>query len=238
MTTSETPIATTASDADVLLRALPAFALLPEAVRGLVAGSFEVLELPFGTAIVREGEEADAFYVLASGTARVLKETAAGEEVPLNVLQRGDAFGETGLLDHTTRTATVRTSSPAQVLRLHSSVFASLARSHPEVRTAFEAMGRTRELSDFFRIYAGFSSLPNKALAQLLAGLEPVEVAAGEVVVREGEPAGAMYVIEEGRLRTYRRVDGADKDVAYIRKGDFFGERSLIRAEPRSASVE
>jgi HlyB family type I secretion system ABC transporter len=238
MTISELPTESTASEADVLLAALPAFALLPDAVRGLVAGSFELLELPFGAVIVREGEEADAFFVLASGSARVVKETSQGEEVALNVLQRGDAFGEAGLLGETTRTATVRTSSAAQVLRLHSSVFAALARSHPEVRTAFEAMGRTRELSDFFRIHAGFASLPNKALAQLITGLEEIEVAAGELVVREGDPPGPMFVIEEGRLRTFRMQDGARQDLAYLRKGDFFGERSLFRGEPRNASVE
>ena len=238
MSTSETRTETAAVEADVLLAALPAFALLPDGVRGLVAESFELLDLPFGAVIVREGEEADAFFVLASGSARVVKETAQGEEVALNVLQRGDAFGEAGLLDQTTRTATVRTSSAAQVLRLHSSVFAALARSHPEVRTAFEAMARTRELSDFFRIHAGFATLPNKALAQLITGLEEVEVAAGELVVREGDPPGPMFVVEEGRLRTFRMQDGAQQDLAYLRKGDFFGERSLFRGEPRNASVE
>ena len=62
-----------ASDADELLATLPAFALLPEDVRGLVAGSFDELELPFGATIVQEGDEADAFFVLALGSARVLK---------------------------------------------------------------------------------------------------------------------------------------------------------------------
>ena len=240
MTISDTAPDTAAVEADALLAALPAFALLPAAVRGLVAESFELLDLPFGAAIVREGEEADAFYVLASGSARVLTETASGDEVALSVLQRGDAFGEAGLLDErtTTRTATVRTSSAAQVLRLHSSVFGALARSYPEVRTAFEAMARTRELSDFFRIHAGFASLPNKALAQLITGLEEIKIAQDELVVREGDPPGPMFVVEEGRLRTFRMQDGAQQDVAYLRKGDFFGERSLFRGEPRNASVE
>ena len=51
MSPSDAP-AFAASEADVLLDALPAFALLPDAVRGLVAGSFELLEFPFGATIV------------------------------------------------------------------------------------------------------------------------------------------------------------------------------------------
>jgi ATP-binding cassette subfamily B protein len=227
-----------AFEADELLAALPAFALLTEDVRGLVADSFEVIDFPFGATIVREGDEADAFYVVANGSARVVKQAAGGEEVVLNVLHRGDPFGEAGLLEMTTRNATVRASSATQVLCLHRSVFVGLARSHPEVREAFETLVRARTLSNFFRINVGFATLPGEALAQLVSGLEEVEAAAGEVVVREGDSPGAMYVVEEGRLRAFRTVDGDRQDLAYLRKGDFFGERSAIRDEPRAASVE
>src|SRR6516165_4110744 len=132
MSTSEA----VASDVDELLATLPAFTLLPEDVRGLVAGSFDVLDLPFGATIVEEGDEADAFFVLALGSARVVKTSPNGEEVSLNTLHRGDTFGEAGLLEQTTRTATVRASSQVQVLRLHASVFDALSRLHPDVRSA------------------------------------------------------------------------------------------------------
>ena len=69
-------------------------------------------------------------------------------------------------------------------------------------------MARTRALWNFFRIHAGFRTLPNEALAQLVAGLERVEVAAGALVIREGDPPGPMYVVEEGRLRNFRTEGG------------------------------
>ena len=234
MSTSEA----VAFEADEFLATVPAFALLDEGVRGLVAESFDQLEFPFGATIVEEGDAADAFFVLTFGSARVLKLAANGEEVALNVLQSGDTFGEAGLLEDTTRNATVRSSSEVRVLRLHASVFAALARRHPEIRATFEALARTRALWNFFRIHAGFRTLPNEALAQLVAGLERVEVAAGTLVIREGDPPGPMYVVEEGRLRNFRTEDGAELDLAYLRKGDVFGERALFLGEPRAASVE
>src|SRR4051812_17124051 len=233
-----TPVEVVTDEAVGLLAALPAFAGLPDEVRSVVAGTFEVLDVPFGAAIVREGEPADSFYVLAAGTARVVKQTPDGGEVVLNVLRRGDPFGEGGLLDETTRSATVRASSAAQVLCLHRSVFSGLARSHPEVRDAFEALARTRTLSNFFRLNVGFATLPADALARLVNGFQPLAVAAGELVVREGDPPGAMFVVTQGRLRAFRTTDGVEKDVAYLRRGDFFGERSLIKREPRAAGVE
>jgi ATP-binding cassette subfamily B protein len=234
MSTSEV----VASDADELLATLPAFALLPDEVRGLVAGSFDVVDYPFGSTIVEEGDAADAFFVLSVGSARVVKKAPNGDEVSLNVLRRGDTFGEAGLLERTTRMATVRASSEAQVLKLHASVFEALSRLHPEVRTAFEALARSRELWNFFRLNPGFAMLPNEALGRLVAGLEELSVPAGGTVITQDDPAGAMYVVEQGRLRAFRTEDGVERDLAYYRGGDVFGERSVFLGEPRAATVE
>jgi ATP-binding cassette subfamily B protein len=136
-----------AVDARELVGELPAFSLLPEEVRILVAESFEPIAFPFGAVIVREGEPADAFYVLAAGSARVVKQGDDGEEVPLNVLRRGDSFGEMSLLGETVRLATVRASTAVHALRLGRSVFAALTRAHPQVREAFEALANERALA-------------------------------------------------------------------------------------------
>jgi ATP-binding cassette subfamily B protein len=217
---------------------LAAFAILPEQVRTLVAESFEPVSFPFGAVIVREGEEADAFYVLASGSARVVKQGDHGEEVPLNVLHRGDSFGEMALLAETVRLATVRASSTVQALRLGKSVFTALTRSHPQVREAFQALATGRSLWNFFRVHSAFSQLSNEATALLVSELERVDVPAGEIVVREGDPPGPMYVIEEGRVRVFKSDDGTERQLEFLRTGDFFGERSLFRNEQRAASAQ
>src|SRR5262252_6401688 len=84
---------------------LPGFDGLPEAVRTLLLDSFEPRAYSYGEAIVVEGEEADAFFILVTGTARVLKLGLDGSEVPLNMLRGGDSFGEIGLLLGGTRQA-------------------------------------------------------------------------------------------------------------------------------------
>ena len=225
-------------DARELIRGLPAFAILPEEVRTLVAESFEPVSFEFGTVIVREGDEADAFYVLAAGSARVVKQGEHGEEVPLNVLRRGDSFGEMALLADTVRVATVRASGPVQALRLGKSVFTALTRSHPQVREAFQALANARALWNFFRVHSSFSQLSNEALALLVSELERLDVHAGAIVVREGDPPGPMYVIEQGRVRVYKSDDGTESHLEFLRTGDFFGERSLFRNEPRAASAQ
>src|SRR5207244_5427515 len=86
-----------------LLHDLPILKFLPPDARNLVVDSFVPESFAFGSPIVREGDEADAFYVLVSGRARVVKTGEGGEEIPLNVLRPGQSFGEMALLEKTTR---------------------------------------------------------------------------------------------------------------------------------------
>ncbi len=222
-----------------LLAELPAFALLAPDAQAVVFESFEQVDFPFGAVIVREGDEADAFYVLAAGSARVVKAGEHGEEIALNTLHRGDSFGEAGLLDQTRRTATVRASSAVQVLRLHRSVFVALARAHPEVRQVFETLARERALWNFFRIHSSFATLPGEALAALVAGLEPVARARR----RAGHPrrrAARSDVRRRGGAPA--RLSGRGRRACEIsttcaRATSSASARSFSN-EPRAASVE
>jgi HlyB family type I secretion system ABC transporter len=221
--------------ARAVLQGLPLLRFMPEDVATLVKQSFEPCSFPFGAEITREGDPADAFYVLASGTARAVKAGRHGEEVPLNLIKPGDSFGEVALLEGTTRTATVRARSEVEALRLDRGVFLALLRSNPQIDEYLRLHVRQYHLRYFFRLYSPFAGLPRPALAHMLAELEPMQVARGEKVVRQGDRPGPMYVVLDGRLRAHR--EGSD-DVAYLRTGDFFGERSLLNDEPRAVTVE
>ena len=225
--------------APVELRRIELLELMPSDVRRLVEASFSRVSFAFGEVIVAEGDAADALYVIESGTARVIKAGNQGEEVPLNVLRAGDAFGERALLSPGgSRTATVRASSPVQALRLEQAVFAALVASEPQVAHYLDLHVRRHELRDFLRAYPAFADLPPDGMHLLLDGLEPRAVSAGEMVICQGEPSGPMYIVRHGRLRAYIDRNGDREQRAYLRKGDFFGEVSLLRGTNRTASVE
>jgi CRP-like cAMP-binding protein len=66
-----------------------------------------------------------------------------------------------------------------------------------------------------------------------------ITVAAGDVVVRQGDPGSDMYVIASGRVRITRvGPDGTVTDVGTRGRGEFFGEMSVLESLPRSATVE
>jgi MFS family permease len=80
---------------------------------------------------------------------------------------------------------------------------------------------------------AVFAPMSLTAKTQLAMALERHDVRAGEEIVREGDPADTMYVIETGELGAY--VDG--RRVRTMAAGDHFGEVALLSGSTRTASV-
>ena len=118
---------------------------------------FQEVRHEFGDVIISQGEPADAFFVLVTGRARVLKTGKNGEEIPLNRLMPGDEFGEAGLLASDVRNATVRCSTTVELLRLEQSDFLPLLDEFPELRQSLEEMANWRALHGFLYVSANLA---------------------------------------------------------------------------------
>jgi ABC-type bacteriocin/lantibiotic exporter with double-glycine peptidase domain/CRP-like cAMP-binding protein len=229
---------TSDAQAPEAVRSLPLLeALAPEA-RALVAASFVQVRYEFGETIVGAGEAPDGFYVLASGLARVVGQGDDGQEVALGLLRAGESFGEAGLLDGLPRSVTVRAAGEVEGFRLDASIFHALTQLHPSIAEVFTLQARARQLEDFLRVHSAFSRLPAAAIIPLLQALTQVDVEAGDTVMREGDPAGPLYIVEQGRLHAWRGAGAERHDIGYLRSGDLFGELSLYVGLPRAATVE
>ena len=66
----------------------------------------------------------------------------------------------------------------------------------------------------------------------------PMRYAAGEVIVRQGEPGGRFYVITDGEVEVVQeQPDGGEVALARLGPGRYFGEIALMRATRRTATV-
>jgi len=107
-----------------------------------------------------------------------------------------------------------------------------VGRAATRARSAFEAtVARVAELP----LFAGATG---PSLEAALDRLVAVPVAAGEVVIRQGEPADRFYIVEHGSYSvTQRARDDQTRELRTLGPGDVFGELGLLNAAPRSATV-
>lgn len=224
-------------DKETLLNKAPFMELLSAELRKEIASLFVEEDYSFGDEIVKEGDDADAFFVLKSGHARVFKKGENGEEIPLNVLRMGDEFGEMGLLHGGVRAATVRCSSDVSVLRLGRNDFQKIVHTNPELSNYVELRIHHRLLHNFLRQYSALGQIPFPAIRLLIERLELKTFQKGELIFQEGDDPGPMYIIKEGRVRVFKKDKGV-RNLAFLRAGDFFGELSTLENSPRAGSAE
>jgi eukaryotic-like serine/threonine-protein kinase len=59
----------------------------------------------------------------------------------------------------------------------------------------------------------------------------------GAVIVEEGEPGSAAYVLVEGKCEVFKNVDGVRVKLRTLEPGDVFGETAVFTRKPRTATV-
>lgn len=83
-----------------------------------------------------------------------------------------------------------------------------------------------------------FGGLKVAGIEAALRRLEPVRVEAGDVVVRQGEPADRFFIVDEGDFDvTIAGPDGSSHHVRTLERDAVFGERGLLAGTPRTATV-
>ncbi len=116
-----------------VLEATGMFAAASRPVLERLAAESSEISVSAGETLIREGDPADALYVLKTGEVEV--EAGARK---LATLPAGSWFGELGLLEGIPRTATVRTTAPCTLLRIDGEAFLGALSAAPLASTALD----------------------------------------------------------------------------------------------------
>ena len=112
----------------------------------------------------------------------------------------------------------------------------------PSAENSLAASSRLGEASSgsMLREFSVFAGLTDKALEQLATLGEFYEVAAGDCVVRTGDPCDAVFFVLSGELRVRLTVGvmaKQDKTLCKLGGGEFFGELGMFLQNRRTADV-
>jgi CRP-like cAMP-binding protein/Zn-dependent protease len=217
-------------EAAELIDALPVFDDVPEDVLSDLAGRVHLRTFARGQPVVRQGDRADAFYVVRTGTLNIVEEDpATGNERVLRTITRGESFGELGLVEAAPRAATVRASEESQLFEVDKGTFDRLLADMihvPEFAPTMQAMSDLRGLS-------AFSHLEPDELGELLEHGAWVNIPPGETIIEQGEAGEAFYAIRSGRMEVLKD----DVEVGTVGPGSYVGEVALLLDVPRTATV-
>ena len=62
-------------------------------------------------------------------------------------------------------------------------------------------------------------------------------IPAGQVIFRENEEGEEMFIIQDGKVRISRNINGNEHILAVLGKGDFFGETAIVNRVKRTATA-
>lgn len=116
-----------------ILKTLDIFSFLSVTELELIGERTRLMEFKKEEFVYREGEPADAFYIVVSGRFRIIKEQAYGEETILDYLHKGDSFGEISLLTNQPHSVTVKAHNDSLVLKLSKDDFDDIINRMPTI---------------------------------------------------------------------------------------------------------
>jgi CRP/FNR family transcriptional regulator len=100
--------------------------------------------------------------------------------------------------------------------------------SHDHAERARRALGRVGH----------FGELPPRVQAAIAANTQPRRFAAGQVIYLEGEPAGALYILEAGWVKAVRlSAEGREQVLLAAGPGEVFGDVAVFAGTPYPATV-
>jgi CRP/FNR family transcriptional regulator, cyclic AMP receptor protein len=100
-----------------------------------------------------------------------------------------------------------------------------------------EDMSELEQTLRFFSNARVLRMLDPESRRKLIDASEALTFQDGEVMVREGDPGDALFIIVDGVASVVIDDMGNSKPVAELTDGAFFGEMAVITDQPRSATV-
>lgn len=82
-----------------------------------------------------------------------------------------------------------------------------------------------------------FQALDDAGRTRLLEGGALENYSPGDVIMKEGEPGDSFFFLKTGAVEVATSKNGEKLKLADLAAGDFFGEVSVITAQPRTATV-
>ena len=199
----------------------------------IVIGAMEEKRFKSGEYVITQGDRGDCLYFVESGNLECYKQFSKGTDpVMVKKYQPGDSFGELALLYNAPRAASIKAVSDEVITWvLDRETFNNIVKD--------AAQKKREKYENFLKKVEILSTIDPYELMQISDAIKSATYQKDDYIIREGEMGDIFYILEEGQCIATKTLEPgkADTVIKEYGMGDYFGERALIKGEPRFANI-
>ena len=154
---------------------------------------------------------------------------------PVAQLGPGDLFGEMTCMNFYPRSATVRAESDVVAYEMLRNVL-DIMMKNKTFKAQIDETYRRRALENHLRGVPMFADLAPDFIEHLKETVELQRFAPGQTIARQGEAADCFYLVRIGFVKISEDYPGGELVLAYLSRGDYFGEIGLLGGGVRTAN--
>jgi CRP-like cAMP-binding protein/Fe-S-cluster-containing hydrogenase component 2 len=154
---------------------------------------------------------------------------------PVAQLGSGDLFGEMTCMSFYPRSATVRAATDVVVLEMLRNVL-DVLQKNKTFRSQLDRTYRHRAMETHLKSVPVFQSLTPDFIEHLRDKVDLLRFSPGQVICRQGDPAESFYLVRIGFVKVSEQHPGGDLVLAYLSRGNYFGEIGLLGEGLRTAT--
>jgi CRP-like cAMP-binding protein/Fe-S-cluster-containing dehydrogenase component len=154
---------------------------------------------------------------------------------PVAELGPGALFGEMTCLNFYPRSATVRALTDVVAFEMLRNVI-DIMLKNKTFRAQIDQNYRRQALEDHLRGVPMFAELSPEFIAHLKESVELIRYAPGQVIARQGDAADSFFLVRIGFVKITEEYPGGELVLAYLSRGDYFGEIGPLGGGFRTAT--
>lgn len=185
-----------------------------------------------GELVIKEGDEGDVLYVVEKGELACTKIFSGNTEPTwLKDYAPGEAFGELALLYNAPRAATITAKTDAALWSLDRRTFNHIVKD--------SAQRKRDKYEMFLQKVSILENMDTYERAKLADAIKEEWYEEGDYVITEGQAGDVFYLVMSGSAVATKTLEpGTPATQVYeYKEGDYFGERALLKNEPRAANI-
>lgn len=215
------------------------FASLSDGALEALSEKVEKAELPAGTLIIKEGEQADAFYIICRGVVEMTKKTEFGQTAKLATAGSGEGFGEMALLTNLPRNCSVTAKTDVKLARICRDAFEEVVHLDSAFLGILERKAKDHVDFNTLKTLQPLALIEPEKMLTLISSMKELTYVPGENIIVQGEKGDAYFIIKSGRVSVLQKKGNNEPEkVAELKSGQGFGEEAIIRYKPRNATVQ